>query len=167
MAIERGLMAAGLVVAVCVLASCDDKTDASVETVRIGGRAFHLELALDNATRMKGLGGREHIEKDGGMLFAFRSAQPLNFVMRDCPIPIDILFLDGSGRVVATYTMLPEEPRRQGESESQYEGRLKRYESRFASQFVVELAGHTLDGLKVKEGDKVEFDLEGVKKRAR
>lgn len=166
MALERWAMT-GLAAAVLALASCDDKTNASVERVRIAGKAFHLELALDNDTRMKGLGGRTFIEPDGGMLFAFRAPQPLNFVMRDCPIPIDILFLDGTGRVVATHTMLPEEPQRDGESEAAYEGRLKRYESRFDAQFVIELAGHTLDTLPVKEGDKIDFDLDGVKKRAR
>lgn len=38
-----------------------------------------------------------------------------------------------------------------------YENRLKKYSSKFSSQYVIELKGDTLDTLKIKEGDKVEL----------
>lgn len=146
---------------------CEHEQDAMVQTVTIGGRAFHLELALDGDVRFKGLSDRTHIEADGGMLFVFPRPSLLNFVMRDCTIPIDIIFLDGSGRVVATHAMVPEEPQRENESDGAYDLRLHKYGSRFDSQFVIELAGGTLEGLHLAEGQLIELDANGLKRRAR
>lgn len=143
------------------------------EKVTIGGKDFKLEPALDDPTRFKGLSGRESIDADGGMLFVFTQPRPLYFVMRDCPIPIDIIFLDATGRVTATHKMVPEEPRTDEEKKldpdgvnAKYEARLKRYSSRYDAQFVIELKGNTLDSLNVKEGDQVKLDVAALKKRA-
>lgn len=138
-------------------------------TVKINGRTFTLDLALDDATRERGLSGRNDIPKDGGMLFVFPGYRVAvqNFVMRDCAVPIDIIFLDGSGRVTASHKMVPEAPRRVDESFEAYNRRLKLYSSKFSAQFVIELAGNTLDTLGVKDGQQIELDLDGLKKRAR
>ena len=77
--------------------------------VKVAGRTFKLDLALDEPTRIRGLGGRDHIPEDGGMLFVFPWAQRLNFVMRDCPVPIDVLFLNQEGRVLTLHAMVPED----------------------------------------------------------
>lgn len=153
------------------LTSCEDEAARDVGSVKIDGKWFHLELALDDKTRFQGLSGREHIEADGGMLFVFPDSRPRNFVMRDCPVPIDIIYLDATGRVVAMHQMTPE-PRKEDEGEAgqynaAYEDRLTRYPSRYAAQFVIELTGKTLDSLKVEEGDKIELDGAELKRRAR
>ncbi len=134
--------------------------------VTVKGERFIMELALNEPARIRGLSGRETIDPKGGMLFVFPRSDRHEFVMRDCPAPIDIAFLDSAGRVVAFHEMTPEEPRREGESEFQYEMRLKRYPSRFPAQFAVETAGGRLASLGVKEGDKIEFDAEALKARA-
>lgn len=162
-AIVAGLGALG----VALTAGCEKEADADVARVRIADRTFYLEVAATEPVRFKGLGGRTHVEPDGGMLFVFPEPQALSFVMRDCPIPIDILFLDGSGRVVAMHAMVPEEPRRAGEDDYAYNDRLKRYSSRFAAQFAVELKGGTLATMRVREGDLLDFDVAGLKARAR
>lgn len=135
--------------------------------VRLGDETFRLELALDNQTRTLGLGGRDQIPRDGGMLFVFPQPAQLTFVMRDCPVPIDVAFLDGGGRVVAIHEMQPEEPRREGESPWDYESRLKRYSSRFAAQFAVETAGGRMAEVGLKVGDLVPIDAEALKERVR
>lgn len=135
--------------------------------VTIKGERFVMELALTEPHRIKGLSGREEIDPEGGMLFVFPSSARREFVMRDCPAPIDIAFLDSSGRVVALHEMKPEEPKREGETDMAYDRRLKKYPSRFAAQFAVETAGGRLAGVGLKEGDKVVFDIEGIKARAR
>lgn len=165
-------LGAGLAAAACLFAGGCDKegkttVGADVAAVDIADRRFFLELALDNEARFRGLSGRTHIEEDGGMLFVFPRPAQLNFVMRDCPIPIDIMYLDPTGRVVAMHEMTPEEPQRSDESEQAYEQRLKLYPSRYSAQFVVELRGGTLDVLDVKEGDKVKLDTAGLKTRAK
>ena len=148
--------------------------DANIESVEINGEWFQLELALDNETRFKGLSGRDHIEPDGGMLFVFPRAASQKFVMRDCLTDIDIIFLDPAGRITAMHHM-PTEPPRDPETEpldsrglnQDYEDRLKKYPSRFAAQFVIELAGGTLERLNLSEGDLIKLDIDGLKARAR
>jgi len=98
---------------------------------------------------------------------AFPSASLIQFVMRDCLVPIDIAFLDAAGRVVAMHEMTPEEPRREGESELAYERRLKTYPSRFPAQFAVETAGGRLREVGLEVGQRVEFDLERLKNLVR
>ena len=165
-----------------ILASCDEKDPASAAVIpaKIGGKTFHLEVAADDQVRLKGLGGRTHIEDDGGMIFAFPGSQVnvKSFIMRDCPINMDILYLNSAGRVLTTYTMLKEEPRKADGSEGKegdwnsaggikYDERLKRYSSRFPTQFVIEIQEGMVAKLGVKEGDQVTFDVESLKRRAK
>lgn len=133
----------------------------------IGGETFTLELALDPATRQLGLGGRTGLSRNGGMLFAFGSSRPLAMVMRDCPEPIDVAFLDGEGRVVALHSMPPEPPRRAGESAMQYERRLPGYPSGAPAQFAVEVAGGRLAQVGVQVGTRLVFDAAALAARAR
>lgn len=153
------------------------------ETVSIGGRTFKLELAADAKSRFKGLSGREEIAADGGMLFVFPNPQPrLYFVMRDCPIPIDIIFLDGTGRIVAMHAMVPEPPRTEVEkalaparpdqpewewTNADYESRLKKYPSRHDAQFVIEIKGGLLEELKLEEGQRINIDTRRLSRVAR
>jgi uncharacterized membrane protein (UPF0127 family) len=153
-----------------------------IENVTIGGKSFRLELANADETRFHGLSGRTTIPEDGGMLFVFtaRMVGRHGFLMRDCPVPIDIIYLDPSGRIVGMHKMVPEPPRSEAEkvltvtpgypawtaSNQAYESRLKKYMSTYPAQFVIELKGNTLDSLKLKDGDKVILDLDRLKKAA-
>lgn len=153
--------------ALTALPGCEDVPRDGRERVVMGGQTFWLEPALDNATRIKGLGGRHSIPADEGMLFVFPSPMQLSFVMRDCYTDIDIAFLDSVGRVVATHEMKVEPPKGADESDQDYEMRLKQYPSRYASQIVIEVAPGVLKRLNVKPGDLVQLDAAGLKKRAR
>jgi hypothetical protein len=71
------------------------------------------------------------------------------------------------------HKMLAEPPATEAEKQidpatglAKYEARLKKYPSKFAAQFVIELKGNTLDALKLKEGQKIEVDAD-LKKRAK
>ncbi len=130
------------------------------EVVELGGRRFTLELVADPATRERGLGGRESIPEDGGMLFSFPDSQIRHFVMRDCLVPIDIVFLDSDGRIVAMHHMPVEPPRAENETALQYDRRLKRYSSRFNARYAIEIRGGTLDELDLQAGQKVDLDTE-------
>ncbi len=134
--------------------------------VEIGEELFELELALDPRTRHRGLGGRRSISPTGGMLFVNEVAKPVGMVMRDCPIPIDVAFLDDDGRIVATHEMEPELPRSRSESARQYEARLPIYRSGGPARFSVETAGGRLAELGVGVGDLLVFDTRDVLERA-
>lgn len=129
-------------------------------SITITGETFNLELALDGETRQQGLSGRREIPADGGMIFVFPEASQQSFWMYDCYVPIDIIFLDPTGRVVSTHQMAVEPPNTPSHM-------LKTYPSNWESQFAIELRGGTLDRLKLKEGDKIEMPLSELKRRAR
>ncbi|MCC6679754.1 MAG: DUF192 domain-containing protein [Phycisphaeraceae bacterium] len=131
----------------------------TAQTLTISGRTFTLDLALDPESRFKGLGGRKSIPDDGGMLFVFEHAQPLAFVMRDCPVPIDLIFLGPDGRVVAMHAMQPEP----GVEEVD----LKRYASRWNAQFAIELKGGTLEQLNLSVDDPIDLPVDELKALAR
>jgi uncharacterized membrane protein (UPF0127 family) len=78
--------------------------------------------------------------------------------MRDCPIPIDVAFLDASGRVISLHEMPPEPARRPDESQLAYESRLEQYPSGLPALFAIETAGGRLRQLGVKGGDVIEID---------
>lgn len=125
--------------------------------VMIGGERFTLEVARDAATQFRGLGGRTQIDPHGGMLFVFPYPRATAFVMRDCPIAIDIAFLDADGRVLAIHEMQSETPRGERESSSAYESRLRQYPSGLPALFAIETAGGRLRALGVRGGDKIEI----------
>jgi uncharacterized membrane protein (UPF0127 family) len=129
-------------------------------TVQIAGQAFHLELALDDASRHEGLSDRPEIDADGGMIFVFPQSAVQNFVMRRCLTPIDIIYLDPNGRVVTMEKMAVETYQRP-------EADLVRYSSRYPAQFAIELRGQTLDTLPLAIGDKIDLPLSDLKAQAR
>lgn len=128
-------------------------------TVVISGKTFRLELADDDAALDRGLGGRTGIPADGGMLFVFPEEDVRFFVMRDCPVPLDLLFLDAAGRVLATHAMQPEPARAPGESAEAYDARLKVYSSNEPALFAVEIRGGTILDVAVNPGDLVRIVL--------
>ena len=50
---------------------------------------------------------RSQIRGYGGMLFVFDTERPLDFWMRNTPMPLSIAFFDGSGRFVSSADMAP------------------------------------------------------------
>ncbi|GAB4544441.1 MAG: hypothetical protein Tsb0013_01560 [Phycisphaerales bacterium] len=134
--------------------------------VTVGGERFTVALALDQDTRVKGLGDVPEIPPDRGMLFVFPTDQYLSFVMRDCKVDIDIAYLTEKGRIGRIHTMKMD-PRQEGEGDFAYEMRLERYPSGFPARMALELRAGTLERLGVSVGDVVEIeDLEALKGRA-
>lgn len=146
-------------VLVAVLPGCDapavNATATAVETAEatLGGERFTLQTALTPDDRFQGLSGVAELPENGGMVFVFPDAAPRAFVMRDCLIPLDIVFLDPGGRVIRTAHMPLDPP-------GTPERNLTRYESRYPAQFVIELAGGTLERLDLAPGDSVELPYE-------
>lgn len=142
------------------LAGCASDDVGGVQRVEIGGETFTLELALTHEARFRGLSGRDFIAPDGGMLFVFRHEAERAFVMRECLVPIDILFLDPRGRVLNTHAM-------RVEPADTPESSLKRYASRGKTSLVIELAGGSVERLGVETGDTIDLPLLELKRRAR
>lgn len=65
------------------------------------------ELALTPRERERGLGGRDHLDPDHGMLFVYEFDMDHQFWMKDCVIGLDIAFIDSRGRIANVATMAP------------------------------------------------------------
>ena len=155
------LLALLTLLALVALAAAPVRAQGGLPTreVTIGGERFLLEVADEPGTQYRGLGGCTVIPRNGGMLFVHAAPRPLAFVMRDCPIPIDVAFLDAEGRVLNVHTMQPEPPRREGESVAAYEARLRSHPSAGAAQYAIELAGGRFAELGVGKGDRIDVEV--------
>jgi hypothetical protein len=125
-----------------------DQQPTGPAAVRIGDAVWEVELALDEPTRTRGLGGREEVPPGTGMLFVFPSERPLGFYMKDCLVPLDIAYI-GEDLTVLDIRRMSVEP---DPSNPQVT-----YPSRFPAQYALEVAAGELEKAGVEPGDKVEL----------
>jgi uncharacterized protein len=151
------ITSAAIAIAISGCTEPSNPVDGGVEEVRIGEMTFNLELALSTERRRRGLGGRETLPADGGMLFAFPRAAQQRFWMYDCLMDIDIAYLDPIGYITAIHTMPKEAPRGVDELEVDYQNRLPGYPSRYPAQFVIELAPGMFETLGLEAGDRIDI----------
>jgi uncharacterized membrane protein (UPF0127 family) len=107
------------VAAACACSDAQDSVDYSgvvkfdTTTVRIvtpgGVTRLHVELAMSPEQRSMGLMERSSLSDSAGMLFLYDKDEPATsgFWMYRTRIPLDIAFLDSTGRVVAIRRMTP------------------------------------------------------------
>lgn len=68
--------------------------------IKIAGTQLKIFVADTPVARERGLGGREALADNEGMLFVFPTDDAYAFWMKDMKFSIDILWLDASGTVV-------------------------------------------------------------------
>jgi uncharacterized protein len=118
------------------------------------GKSIPLKVELADTPQESemGLMYRASMPKDHGMIFDFRvPGQPLREVdmwMKNCLFPQDMLFLDGTGKVIAI--VLDARP-----------GSERLISPGFPIASVLELNGGTVKELGIKTGDKVQHKLFG------
>lgn len=65
-----------------------------------GSHRFRVWIAADDRSRTRGLMFVRELPADRGMLFLFRTPQPATFWMKDTYVPLDLVFIDPTGRVL-------------------------------------------------------------------
>lgn len=79
------------------------------QLITFGGRRFQVEIADTDEKRMKGLGGREGIANNEGMLFVFEEPDKHCFWMKDVTFSLDIFWFDESHQIVHRALEVPPE----------------------------------------------------------
>lgn len=101
------LVACGALVAACAStpggseAHFPDLRQAEIRAVTASGaHRFTVWIAADDKAREKGLMFVRELPPDRGMLFVFDYPQEVAFWMKDTYLPLDLVFIDRSGRVL-------------------------------------------------------------------
>ena len=68
--------------------------------LQLGSDCFMLEKADTDVLRVQGLSGRTSLPSSLGMLFIFDRASEQCFWMKDMLLPLDMIWLDSSKRIV-------------------------------------------------------------------
>jgi uncharacterized protein len=71
------------------------------------GAVYALELAVDPENQEQGLMFRENLPARTGMLFVFPEVAPHHFWMKNTMIPLDVIWMDESGKVLFVSARTP------------------------------------------------------------
>jgi hypothetical protein len=103
---------------------------------------IRAEIASTPREQEKGLMWRKHLPKESGMLFDFKRDMPLAFWMKNTYIPLQIAFINSSGRILQVSSMAPLST--------------KRIFSARECRYALEVNEGWFDENKIKVGDYVE-----------
>lgn len=115
----------------------------------INGKKINLEIVKTIEDVSRGLGGRDNLESDNGMLFIFSRSDYYAFWMKDMRFPIDIIWIQDDAVVDISKNV----PAEQGVSLE----KLKLYQPRQKANRVLELNAGFTDKNNIKIGDKVKY----------
>ena len=125
-------------------------------------QCVQVEVAQKPEELTRGLQLREHLSPDAGMLFIFSYSQKHNFWMKDTKIPLDMIWLDESRRVVYIKHNAPpcvqksctDHPGQQQEMEP-----CPVYTPDQEAMYVLEINGGATDRFKIHIGDTAVFQF--------
>src|SRR5690554_1119221 len=119
-------------------------------SVEIGGKRFSVEIADTQEKLALGLMFRDQMPEDHGMIFLFPNEAPRSFWMKNCRIPLDILYFDKDLKMVSASLNTP--PCRVANCPS--------YPSKYPAMYVLELNGGTASRLGIGVGDQLTLNLD-------
>ncbi|MCZ4282703.1 DUF192 domain-containing protein [Kiloniella laminariae] len=119
-----------------------EKDDLVIFSADGSAHRFEIELAVSPGQRARGLMYRREMTSDAGMLFIYEEPQNVMMWMKNTYISLDMLFLDGTGRIVHIEEKTTPLSTRTLSSEGQVSA-------------VLELNAGTVSRLQIKKGDIV------------
>ncbi len=158
---SRFVLATVGMLALLVASSCSGEKASEFVIVRIGGATFRAELALTVEQRSLGLGGRDALARDAGMLFVLPAEDRASFWMRGMRFPLDFVWISGERRVLQVTERVP--PPEEGTAGSA----LPLYRPDEPVRYVLEINGGLADELGISVTDAVTFEPEVDIGRAR
>lgn len=124
------------------------KIPALIINTSTGIHPFILITATSEAERNKGLMFIANLKPDEGMIFIFPETGQHSFWMYNTFIPLDILFIDGSNKVVHII------------KNTQPHSTIFLTSSNIDSKYAIELLGGTVDRLGINLSSRISFSLE-------
>jgi len=124
-----------------------ERTEIFIET-KSGQHRFAVEFAHTPEQLSFGLMFRRALPRDAGMLFNYARPQKVAMWMKNTLIPLDMLFIDTSGRIVHI-------------RQRAVPGSLEAISSKVPVRGVLELNGGTVSRLGITLGDKVRHKIFG------
>ena len=115
-------------------------------------KPFTLEIADTNEKRERGLMFRESMPADHGMVFVFEVADNYRFWMKNTLIPLDIIFLDNTGKVLDIERREPKDETGMGPDDP--------------ALYVIELNAGTAKTIGLTKGDHIELPQKILKRPA-
>ncbi|MCW8881473.1 MAG: DUF192 domain-containing protein [Sedimenticola sp.] len=77
-------------------------------TIQVNNINARVEVAATSYQREQGLMYRQRLEKDQGLLMIFPKAQQVSLWMLNTPIPLEVGFFNGQGKLLAISLMQPD-----------------------------------------------------------
>ena len=119
-------------------------------SVELGGKTFSVEIADTSEKQALGLMFRDSMPADAGMIFLFPNEAPRSFWMKNCRIPLDIMYFDKDMKMVSISANTP--PCRVE--------RCPNYPSTGPAMYVLELNAGVASELGVGPGDLLTIELD-------
>ena len=137
-----------------LLAGCGSKNDArllnATEVTFPNGKTVIAETMLRDVDQMRGMMFRDSLPKDRGMLFVHTADENHPYWMYQVRIPLDIIWMDHSRRIVEISANAPPCPSTSAHDCPNFGGHEK-------SRYVLELAGGGAAHYSLKVGDQLKF----------
>lgn len=122
-----------------------------VKELQINNTNLKVEVADTRSKRSKGLGGRESLASDEGMLFVFEKEDKYPFWMKGLTFSLDFVWIRGDTVVDITQNVPPP-------AAGQQDSSLTIYQPKEEINKVLEVNGGTVQRLNIKAGDVISLN---------
>ncbi|MDP4001101.1 MAG: DUF192 domain-containing protein [bacterium] len=120
-------------------------------TIALGNKVVNIEIADTIDKQRLGLGGREVLRENEGMLFVYDQALPRRFWMKGMLIPIDMIWMNDNQVVDISASVQPQP----GAADHE----LEFYSPSSEADKVLEVTSGWAERNDIKIGDEVKFNL--------
>lgn len=117
-----------------------------ITKVVLGGKRFQVEVAITDAEKQKGLGYRDRLADEAGMLFIYSRPEQYSFWMMGMQFPLDIIWINGKTIVDIASNVPVASP-----------GSMLTYSPKAPADKVLEVNAGTVERLGVKIGDLIQI----------